>query len=87
MRNPFPFDTHAYIKRLIAAGVPEAQAAVHASIFADAVVERLATKEDLQQLRQELRVDFKDVELRLTLRGGAMLAAANAIVVALVKLL
>jgi hypothetical protein len=30
MMSPLPFDTHAYVKRLVAAGMPEAQAEVQA---------------------------------------------------------
>lgn len=87
MRTPIPFDTHAYVKRLVAAGVPEAQAEVHAQVFGELVIEQLATKADLQALELRLRGELKDLELRITLRFGAMLAAAVATVVALVKLL
>jgi hypothetical protein len=89
MRHPIPFDAHAFVKRLAAAGVPEAQAEIHAQVFAEVVVENLATKEDLltseQRLRSDIRADMKDLELRLTLRFGTMLAAAVAIVVAVQK--
>ncbi len=60
-------------------------------VFAETIIEHLATKQDLldleQRLRSDVRSDMKDLELRLTLRFGAMLAAAVAITVALVKLL
>jgi len=105
MRSNIPFDTHAFVKELVAAGVPEPQAEVHARLLGDVVIERLATKDDLALLRQklradmgllrqelrgdmgELRGDMGALELRLTLRFGAMLAAAVGITVALVKLL
>lgn len=94
MRSPIPFDTHAFVKRLEAAGVPEPQAEVHAEALAELVVSHLATKQDLADMEarigsrfKELDSRFKELELRLTLRLGAMLAAAVAIVVALVKLL
>jgi len=140
MRSTIPFDTHAFVKKLVAAGVPERQAEVHAEMLVEVVVERLATKDDIELVRQDLRaleeridgrlasivkdmdgrfkdldarfkdidgrfkdldgrfkdIDgrfkdldgrFKDMELRLTLRMGAMLAAAVAIMTALVKLL
>jgi hypothetical protein len=80
MRNTIPFDTHAYVKKLVAAGAPERQAEVHAEAMAELVFERLATKEDL-------RTGLQALELRLTLRFGVMLAAAVAITTALVKLL
>ena len=86
-----PFDTHAFVKELTAAGVPEPQAEVHARVPAEVVIDRLATKEDLRALEERLlaHIDgrLKDLELRLTLRFGIMLAAAVAIIAALNKLL
>ena len=87
MRQTFPFDTHTYVKRLVAAGVPEAQAEIHAQVFSDVIIERLATKEDLLALEQRFLTQLKDLELRLTVRFGGMLAASVGITVALVKLL
>ena len=81
------FDTLAYAKKLKAAGVPEQQAEVQAEAFAEILDERLATKQDIELLRR----DMKELELRLkhdlTLRLGTMTAASIAIVAALVKLL
>ena len=92
MKSSIPFDTHAIVKQLVAAGVPEAQAEVHARLLGEVVVERLATKDDialvrqdLALVRQELRNDLGALELRLSLRFGAMLAAAVGITAALVK--
>ena len=98
-----PFDTHAFVKKLTAAGVSEAQAEVHAEALGELVIERLATRDDIAALKDELRAleerlearfgtlatkeELKDLELRLTLRFGAMLAAAVAVIAALVKLL
>lgn len=92
-----PFDTHAYVKRLVAAGVPEPQAEVHAQAFGEVGIEDLATKQDLellrqeieqefQQLRQEIDVKLSQFELRLTVRFGGMLVAAVAILAAIMKL-
>ena len=80
MDHSIPFDTHAYVKRLKAAGVPEAQAEVHAEAIAELVNEQLATKRDLRELELRLKHD-------LTLRLGAVAVAAVAVVAALVKLL
>jgi hypothetical protein len=41
------FDTHAFVKRLTAAGMPEAQAEILAEEQARLIDERLATKADL----------------------------------------
>ncbi|MBF0132161.1 MAG: DUF1640 domain-containing protein [Magnetococcales bacterium] len=94
MSTAIAFDTLAYTKKLRAAGVPEAQAEVHAEAMAELVEERLATKLDIDLVRR----DMKEMEMRLkhdsallkhdlTLRLGGMMAASVGIVAALVKLL
>ena len=65
MRSVIPFDTHAFVKKLVAAGVPEPQAEVHAELMAEVVIERLATKDDLQLLRQDLRALEERINARL----------------------
>ncbi len=73
------FDTLAYAKRLREAGVPEPQAEAQAAALADALRQsagELATKADLREL-----------ELRLTIKLGAMLVVAIGAVATLVKLL
>lgn len=47
MRMNIAFNTHAYVKRLIAAGVPEAQAEVQAEALSEIALVNLATKDDL----------------------------------------
>ena len=58
MRHPLPFDTHAYIKRLVAAGMPEPQAEVQAEALAEFVLSQLATKDDLQLSVSQLRTEM-----------------------------
>ena len=43
------FDTHAYVKKLKAVGIPEEQAEVQAQALADLVTDRLVTKDDLER--------------------------------------
>ncbi len=81
------FDTLAYAKRLMAVGVPANQAEVQAEALAEIIEERLATKRDLIELEQRLELKLKELEMRMLLRFGAMLAASVAITVSLVKLL
>jgi hypothetical protein len=57
------FDTHAFVKRLTAVGMPEAQAEVLADEQARRVDERLATKADVAELAT--KADLREVELRL----------------------
>ena len=70
------FDTHAVVKELTDAGMPEPQAKVLARTHARLIDEKLATKQDLKAL-----------ELRLALRLGSMTVMAVGAVAALVKLL
>ncbi len=67
-------------------GQAEAQARALSSALTDFQEERLeslATKSDIMKLER----DIKEMEMRLIIRLGAMLAASIAIVAALVKLL
>ncbi|MCE3250300.1 MAG: hypothetical protein K0R41_4125 [Geminicoccaceae bacterium] len=77
------FDTHAFVKRLTAAGMPEPQAEILAEEQARMLGEQLATKHDIALLR----ADIDRLRDQLTIRLGVMLAAGIAIVAALVKLL
>ena len=77
------FDTHAYIKKLKAVGFTEEQAEVQAETLAGLINEQLATKQDIELIRR----DMKELEIRLTIRLGVMMAASIAIVATLVKLL
>ena len=92
------FDTHAFVKELTQAGMPEEQAEVLARSQATLIDEKLATKQDLKELElrlkrdiQELKRDMQEMELRLkhdlTLRLGSMIVVAIGVVAALVKLL
>ena len=74
------FDTLAYAKKLKAAGFTEEQAEIQAEALSEIIEERLATKQDLNELELRLKHD-------LTLRLGSMLVAGIAIVATLVKLL
>ncbi|HEX8449339.1 MAG TPA: hypothetical protein VF652_07095 [Allosphingosinicella sp.] len=87
------FDTHAFIKRLEAAGVGAAQAEAFADALGDIVLQSIATKTDLREteisLRAEikdlasgLRAEMKDLELRLMTRVGIMLAASTTLTIA-----
>jgi hypothetical protein len=70
------FDTHKFVRRLKEAGLPEMQAEAIADAFRDAQGEaELATKTDLREL-----------EYRLTIKLGSLIALAIGIVAALVKL-
>ena len=91
-------DTHAYVKRLKEAGFSEQQAEVLAETQAELITDQLASKHDIENVRTELKRDIetlradlkhdlKELELRLTIKLGAMLAIAVGAVATLVKLL
>lgn len=91
------FDTLAHAKRLRDAGISEPQAEAQAAARADVLKggsAELVTKQDLDaavtDLRQEialLKRDMQAMELRLTIKLGAMLVVAIGAVATLVKLL
>jgi hypothetical protein len=56
------FDTHAFVKRLTAAGMPEAQAEVLADEQVRLIDDRLATKEDIAKLQAATTVDIAKLQ-------------------------
>ena len=74
------FDTHAFVKELTHAGMPEEQAEVLARSQAALIDGKLTTKQDLKELELRLKHD-------LTLRLGSMMVVAIGVVAASVKLL
>ena len=96
MRNPVPFDTHAFVKRLIAAGVPEAQAEAHVENLAE-VVAHLVTKDDLsravEQLEHKIEMSEQRIEqriaqseLKITIRVSVIASAAVGLLMAFMRL-
>ena len=69
------FNSLNYAKRLEQAGFTREQAEAQANIMTEIVNEKIATKQDLREL-----------EYRLTIRFGSMLAAAVALLAALITL-
>ena len=59
------FDTHAFVKELTQAGMPEEQAEVLARSQAMLIDEKLATKQDLKELEMRLVRDMKELETNL----------------------
>lgn len=57
------FDTHAFVKELTEAGMPERQAELLARSQTTLIDEKLATKEDLKKLELATKRDLKDLEL------------------------
>ena len=68
------FDTHSFIKRLTAAGMPEPQAEIIAEEQARLVEDRLATKADVSDVRR----DIADAKVELLKWMFGALAAQTA---------
>ena len=80
------FDTLPYSKRLQELGFTREQSEGFAQIQRELIDDRLATKQDLLAVKIELQQQMKDLEYRLTIHLGGMMAASIAIAAALVKL-
>jgi len=76
MSHTIAFDTLAYAKKMKAVGFTEEQAEVQAEALSDLINDQLTTKQDLHEL-----------ELRLTVKTGAMLIALAMILFAGLPLL
>ena len=84
------FDTLAYAKRLRDAGVPEPQAEAQAAALADALRQsagELATKQDVQELRLEIRREMAELKSDLLKWVIGLFIAQVGLFAALVKLL
>jgi hypothetical protein len=73
------FDADAYINKLSAVGFTEEQAAVQAETIAALINEQLVTKDYLDRCLAEL-------EYKLVIKLGSMMAVSIALVAALVRL-
>ena len=88
------FDTLRAARRLRdEAGFDERQAGVLVDTFAEGMTETLATKSDVDSLRSDLgktetklQGQMRELEQRMTIRLGAMMVGAVALIVALIKL-
>lgn len=82
------FDTLKFVQTLRESGVNDKQAeAIAAAVRETHDAADLATKRDLKELEFKLTQSMREMEYRLTIRLGGMLAASIGIVAALVKLL
>jgi hypothetical protein len=93
MRNKvatITFDTLKFANTLKEAGVPPAQAEAQATALSEVFevnLKELVTKEDLRYELELLRSDMHDMEQRLIIKLGALMAFSIGVVTALVKLL
>ena len=94
--EPLIFNTHTLVKKLIAAGMPEAQAEAQMEIFIQFIDDRLATKssvknselvlkKEIKELETSLKKDMKILEKEITIKLGSMIVVATTILGALIK--
>ena len=81
------YDSRAFVKRLVEAGMPEAQANTLADENIVLLAEHLATKDDLRALEASLHAKMGSLEARLVTRLGGLMAALLAAFAAVIKLL
>ena len=79
------FNTLRYAKILEEAGFSRQQAETSIKILVEIMEDKLATKQDMSELRFGVKQDLLQLKHDLTLKLGAMLSAAVAIVAALHK--
>ncbi|CAK0743733.1 conserved hypothetical protein [Gammaproteobacteria bacterium] len=90
------FDTFKFVERLEKAGVPREQAAAFVEAqqqsLSEALDNSLATKADVREvktevreLKAELKADMEKMELRMTIKLGALIAAAVGILIAVLR--
>lgn len=87
MTEAIAFDTHRFVKRLTDCGFTEEQAETLADEQAALLNGNLATKADIEALRQETRAAIESVKSDLLKWLFGALIAQGGLIVALVKLL
>jgi regulator of replication initiation timing len=75
-----------YVKKLREVGVPEKQAEIQAEELRELIENNLATKTDLESLRERLYNKIKEIEYKLTIKIGAMLVVTVTLLAAIIKL-
>ena len=78
-------NTLEYAQKLKDAGVPAKQAEAQAFVLYEIINSNLATRRDIEEIRAELKRDIKELELRMTVKFGSMLAIGIGIIAALIK--
>ena len=78
MSTAIAFDTYAYVRRLRDAGVDEAQAAIQADTLVSLVEDRLATKQDVADLKRDLaEVNVRIATVEANLKKDITLIESN----------
>ena len=79
----YAFDTLKFTQRLEQVGVGRDQAVAHAELARDKILADTAIKADLAELKKDLESSLRELELRMTVKIGAIVGAAVAVIAAL----
>ena len=80
------FNTLKYVKIMEEVGFTREEAETSIKILVEIMDEKLASKQDLKELESRITLSIVQLESRLTIRMGTMLAASIAILTAIQKL-
>lgn len=84
--NLMTFDTLQYTKNLTAVGVPLQHAEAQAEAIKEFVVNNLATKQDIANVKQELENSMREQELRIIIKLGGIIIGSMSILLIMMKL-
>jgi predicted Holliday junction resolvase-like endonuclease len=79
------FNSLAYFEKLRDAGVEEEQARVHAEAMNELVDNKLATKEDLLLVKEELKKDIAMLKQELIIKLGGMIMGSISLLYILLR--
>ncbi len=74
MAHAIAFDTLAYAKKLMAVGISDKQAEVHAEALAEIINEQIATKQDLREMEARIKGDIIKWVAGMLIAQGALIA-------------
>ena len=80
------FNTLKFAKMLEEVGFSREQAETSIKILVEIMEDKLASKEDFKELKAEIEHRFSQLESKITIKMGTMLAASIAILTAIQKL-
>lgn len=81
------FDTLKYSKILEAVGIPREHAEAHVKAYAQIVEDELVTKSDLNAAVSDLKHGMIELEYRLTMKVGTIVAVGMTIGIAVLTLI
>jgi len=85
--NAITFDTLQFVQTLEDAGVDRQQATAIAQAVRDSHdAAELATKSDLREFKAEMKVEMRELEMRLMLKLGSLMVILMGLMLAILKL-